>query len=133
MSANAALYQCHAFVGIDEFCIGNIYTGIDSSRTGAYLQRTHINNRPLCRVCEMSHLCGGGCSYAALVMNDYVTRPDYIQCSFVKAMYEATLYIHSVLPTCEFCSLASRASSRYNDLEVKLRRGLLEIIGSAEE
>jgi len=38
VSANAALYQCHAFVGIDEFCIGNIYTGIDSSRTGAYLQ-----------------------------------------------------------------------------------------------
>jgi len=77
------LYECPGFVGIDEFCIGNVGENMPSSRT-----RSGLINCPWleCIECAYLPICQGGCR-----MCNYVTKNEiktrYCKQHFFKHSY----------------------------------------------
>lgn len=58
---------CHRFVDSDTHALGNVETGIDREKQGAFLSKGHINGKYDCHTCWARPLCAGGCHHEAYV------------------------------------------------------------------
>lgn len=88
VSAGGDLYPCHSFVGLPEYRLGNVFQGILHEKIGEYQSTIHRRKQGECAKCWAKSLCGGGCAYAALVMNGSLIVPYEILCVFLKTIYE---------------------------------------------
>jgi uncharacterized protein len=59
------LNLCHRFTGSDLPTFGNVETGIDSERLGAFLGKASDRNGTGCASCRIRNLCAGGCYHEA--------------------------------------------------------------------
>ncbi len=56
------IYPCHQFVGIPEYCMGNLEEGTFDLEMKKVFAGTHIYNKPSCRECWAKFYCSGGCN-----------------------------------------------------------------------
>jgi uncharacterized protein len=87
VSAGGDLYPCHSFVGLPEYRLGDVFQGILHEKIGEYQSTIHRRKQGKCSECWAKNLCGGGCAYAALVMNKSLTVPYENLCVFLKTIY----------------------------------------------
>lgn len=59
---DGSLYKCITWAGHEAYKIGDIWTGIQSSRLASHHLR-HWQNEPHCRECRYLPLCFGGCRF----------------------------------------------------------------------
>lgn len=95
VAPDGGLYPCHQFVGQDEMCIGNVYTGLtDHGReTAAAFRHAHVYNKEACRSCWAKFLCSGGCHAAAYAAHKSLLQPCEIACEIMRARLECALYV----------------------------------------
>ncbi len=93
------LYPCFRFVGIKEYELGNLDTGIDPDSAEQFWLKggRPYDERELCRKCWAAPLCGGPCFACAelLFCKNGEPSPDY--CLMVKADCEAALWLAQTL------------------------------------
>lgn len=70
VSVSGDLYICAGLAGVDRFCFGNIYDGVDQRRRLELLRELHIGNKKTCRSCSVKTICGGGCHHFVHELND---------------------------------------------------------------
>ncbi len=83
------LYPCHRFVGIPEFCVGNIYEKQEKETE----QCQHVNDRYKCSVCWLKNLCGGGCAYENYVENGSINIASADFCHHMELLYSEIIEI----------------------------------------
>lgn len=97
LSQEGAFYPCHRFVGLDEYRMGDIETGMDLSLQRKILDLT-VNDRPGCRECWARYLCGGGCWKHAVDANGCLEEPDTeVSCALTRHQIECAMSINSEL------------------------------------
>ncbi len=97
LSQDGAFYPCHRFVGLDEYRMGDIETGLDLTLQRKILDLT-VDNRPGCRECWARYLCGGGCWKHAVDAHGCLEEPDEeVSCELIRHLIECAMAINSEL------------------------------------
>ena len=55
------LYPCHQFVGMPEFKMGDVYTGIINTDIREEFEVCNVYSKPKCKDCWAKFYCSGGC------------------------------------------------------------------------
>ncbi|MBN2483064.1 MAG: radical SAM protein [Candidatus Omnitrophica bacterium] len=56
VSGDGNIYPCTSFLGIEQFCLGNVHTGLDEQKYRRFIEM--INNRfDMCSTCEIFSVC----------------------------------------------------------------------------
>ena len=97
VSPEGNLYPCHQFVGHEEFCVGDLYKGINNKALINRFQSTNILTKEKCRDCWAKLFCSGGCHANAWFSNGTIDIPNDIACILQKKRIECALMIQ-VLP-----------------------------------
>ncbi|MBO8168615.1 MAG: thioether cross-link-forming SCIFF peptide maturase [Thermoanaerobacteraceae bacterium] len=87
------LYPCHQFVGEEEFCLGNVGTGITNWDLSSYFQRAHVFNKKDCPQCWARFHCSGGCNANAYQQNGDLFTPYGVGCLIQKKRLECAIYL----------------------------------------
>jgi uncharacterized protein len=89
------LYPCFRFVGIEQYILGHITTGVDRKQINMFSKKAgrSYENREKCNTCWAAPLCGGPCFACAelLFQKNGEPSPDY--CNMVYADCEAAVWL----------------------------------------
>ena len=55
------LYPCHQFVGMTEFKMGDVYTGVVNTDIRDEFEQCNVYSKPKCKECWAKFYCSGGC------------------------------------------------------------------------
>ena len=67
------LYPCHQFVGMEQFKMGDVDTGVVKDDIRCNFENCNVYSKPKCKDCWAKFYCSGGC-----VANSYNTHGDLI-------------------------------------------------------
>ncbi len=62
VAPNGDLYPCHQFVGIDEYLMGNVDTGVTNTAMRDKFKKCNVYSKDECRNCFARFYCSGGCA-----------------------------------------------------------------------
>ena len=62
VAPNGDLYPCHQFVGLDDFLMGNVDTGVTNTSLRDRFKDCNVLSKDECRQCFARYYCSGGCA-----------------------------------------------------------------------
>lgn len=74
------LYPCHQFVGIEEFKMGTVDTGITKNKMRELFQNCNVYSKEDCKNCWAKFYCSGGCAANAYQFHKDINKPYKIGC-----------------------------------------------------
>lgn len=87
---DGSVYPCDSFVGIKEYCMGNIHNArLELNR----YQNITIDDISQCRNCLLKYLCGGDCYYNSYMKNGKPDKPDEQFCELQKHIIEESILL----------------------------------------
>ncbi len=95
VAPDGKLYPCHQFVGLPEFVIGDIRTGIRDIELQEQFNANNVLSKEKCRDCWAKLYCSGGCHAHAYFANGSITQPDELSCTLQKKRIECALMIQA--------------------------------------
>lgn len=106
ISVNGDIYPCHRFIGLEEFCLGNIADyNVEGSND---YWRAVVDHLPECKSCWARYFCGGGCFYHNKAHTGDMHRPEPLFCRQTKAMFEGVIHV--------FCELGENDRKFLKDI-----------------
>lgn len=96
VSPEGDLYPCHQFVGMDEFKLGTVWSGIYHKDWGDKFKTAHVQNKETCRNCWARYHCSGGCHANAWQFNGSLLIPYELGCKLEKKRLECAIYLQVV-------------------------------------
>jgi uncharacterized protein len=91
--AEGNIYPCEGFVGISDYCMGNIYHKIDRDIQEKFMS-ANVTNQDKCQHCWARYLCGGDCYHNAYLVNHSIFTPDDNICYFIRNIAERALILY---------------------------------------
>ncbi|HVN41588.1 MAG TPA: quinohemoprotein amine dehydrogenase maturation protein [Steroidobacteraceae bacterium] len=91
------LNLCHRFTGSALPTFGNVDTGIDRERLGAFLGRAAERSGTDCSTCHIRNLCAGGCYHEAWVRYGDPHHRTYHYCELLRRWVDFGIRIYSEL------------------------------------
>jgi len=73
------IYPCQRFTGMDDYKIGDIFSGFDYDKRFIYYSYD-VNNNEKCSNCWARYLCGGTCFYGNYVFNNDKMKINENEC-----------------------------------------------------
>jgi len=103
VSTTGKLYPCHRFVGIDEFCVGDVKDGIEKRKILEKFIENQLLYSKKCLNCWCRYFCGGGCYYMNWVENKDIYVPNHYACEYHKSiLYQLLRLFDYIKETSEF-------------------------------
>jgi uncharacterized protein len=95
VDAEGDLYPCFRFVGIGSYRLGRLEAGLDPEAVAAFGRGAgrEYPDRPACRNCWASPLCGGPCFAVAELFGLGEGQPPAIHCEYVLADARAAVWL----------------------------------------
>jgi uncharacterized protein len=90
------LYPCHRYVGMEEYVLGHVSTGIDQGRFVDYL-RGYFETKEKCETCWAIHICGGYCPWYVSAEDGTFPPPRDYWCEEVLHWYEQAIWLYDTL------------------------------------
>ncbi len=87
------LYPCHQFTGVQEFRIGNVFSGINRPEISDKFRKVNIYTREKCRSCWARFYCSGGCTANAWNFEKDLNGVYKIGCEMQKKRLECALWL----------------------------------------
>lgn len=98
VSAAGELYPCHRFVGMQEFCSGNLLTGERKEGWREFgLERMECFRQ--CETCFLRYMCGGACYYQCYTdgqRKSIYSMPEHF-CDFMRMYTRLQIYVSHML------------------------------------
>lgn len=91
------LYPCHQFVGKDEFCLGNVDTGIVRPDLVQKFKQINVYSKKECSECFSRFFCSGGCAANSYNFTGNINDVYEIGCELQKKRIECSLMIKAAL------------------------------------
>ena len=92
---DGGLNLCHRFTGSDLPTFGNVATGIDSERLGAFLGKAADRSGTDCATCRIRNLCAGGCYHEAYSRFGDPLHRTYHYCDLLRSWVDFGVRIYS--------------------------------------
>jgi len=89
------ILPCDNFVGVPEFYMGNVLTGMDKRHRETF-KKIRAANSDTCRACWARHLCGGWCPLFSYNKYGNLEKPVDAQCRINKNHYEIAMGVYSI-------------------------------------
>lgn len=90
MCPDGAIYPCDSFVGLEDFCIGNMTSG--GFNRSLYTNRTVCTIKK-CNKCNVKYLCGGDCYYNSFIKSGDALCPDMEFCQIQKHIIKFSIIL----------------------------------------
>ena len=91
------LYPCHQFVGIEEFKLGNVDTGIEKVELVDEFKLCNVYAKDKCRDCFARFYCSGGCAANSYNFHGNLLDPYDIGCELERKRVECAIMIKAAL------------------------------------
>lgn len=86
-------YPCHQFVGLDDFKMGDVNTGVVNDEKLGEFKATNVYSKPECKECWAKFYCSGGCGANAHQFYGDINRAYFVGCELEKKRVECALMI----------------------------------------
>lgn len=98
VSADGEIYPCTSFIGIREFSLGNVSTGLDRAKYSALLKRTENRFRE-CAGCVLYSVCGttGSCLNINHYFNRDIAKPHARSCRLFEEKIKLAMAVLAIL------------------------------------
>lgn len=90
-------YPCHQFVGNEDFCMGNVKTGITRTDIRDSFKSCNVYAKEKCRECFARFYCSGGCAANSYNFHGSITDAYEIGCQMQKKRIECSIMIKAAL------------------------------------
>ncbi|MBN1872639.1 MAG: radical SAM protein [Anaerolineae bacterium] len=90
------LYPCHRYVGMDNYVLGHVSTGIDRAVFTDYL-RGYFSTKRKCETCWAINLCGGYCPWYVSGADGSFPYPEDWWCDHIRHWYEMGIWMYDTL------------------------------------
>lgn len=90
------LYPCHQFVGIEEFKMGTVDTGIVDIDRKQQFQNCNVYSKTECKNCWAKFYCSGGCLANAYLLNKDINKPYEIGCKLQRKRIECAIMLKAI-------------------------------------
>lgn len=87
------LYPCHQFVGIDEFKLGNVDSGIIKNDIRNEFEECNVYTKPECKKCWAKFYCSGGCTANSYNIYKDLITPYELGCELQRKRTECAIMI----------------------------------------
>lgn len=87
------VYPCHQFVGMPQFCMGNITDDTFDKSIAAPFAGVSVYTRESCRNCWARYYCSGGCSAANFNANGDINKSYELGCELERMRLECAIYL----------------------------------------
>ena len=91
------LYPCHQFVGNTDFCLGDVWHGVQKKDVVNEFKHCNVYAKPECRECFARFYCSGGCAANAYKQNGSINTTYDIGCEMEKKRVECSIMIKAAL------------------------------------
>lgn len=85
---------CHRFAGSDAHKLGTVTGGIDRGAQRDFLERHHLDDKPVCQTCWARPLCSGGCYHEAHTRYGTTTHANLHYCDWIRGWTETCLQVY---------------------------------------
>lgn len=90
------LYPCHRYVGMDNYVLGHVESGIDREKFVDYL-RGYFGTKRLCETCWAINLCGGYCPWYVSAADGTFPYPEAWWCDEIRRWFEMGIWMYDTL------------------------------------
>lgn len=90
------LYPCHRYVGMENYVLGHVSTGIDRDKFADYL-RGYFETKTKCEDCWAINICGGYCPWYVSHEDGSFPPPREWWCEEVREWYERAIWLYDTL------------------------------------
>lgn len=91
------MYPCHRYGEMQEYRIGNIFTGLDRRLVMAYYQKINGHSSIDCHDCWIRDYCGGGCAWEISDSKGAIHKPTLRECHRRRTGMEQHLWLRKEL------------------------------------
>ncbi|MBR6469496.1 MAG: SPASM domain-containing protein, partial [Lachnospiraceae bacterium] len=85
------LYPCHQFVGMDDFKLGDVFTGINNTELQDKFKLCNVYAKEQCRDCFALFYCSGGCAANSYNFSGDINGAYEIGCKLQRKRVEAAI------------------------------------------
>ncbi|MBR5406580.1 MAG: thioether cross-link-forming SCIFF peptide maturase [Lachnospiraceae bacterium] len=85
------LYPCHQFVGMDDFKLGDVFTGINNTELQDKFKLCNVYAKKQCRDCFALFYCSGGCAANSYNFSGDINGAYEIGCKLQRKRVEAAI------------------------------------------
>lgn len=89
------IFPCHRYVGMDAYCIGNIWSGLDKRKTMDYYNECNSTAMTKCGICWLQSKCSGGCPWERSHPAEGLQVPDEAECRLRRSGVERSLWLYN--------------------------------------
>lgn len=99
IAADGAIYPCFRHLGLKEYRLGDVESGVDDGRRRDYRRNeaADVDSRPICSSCWARYICGGGCYADSVVYGPDKLAPQTAHCPFWRAEIAAGIRLYERL------------------------------------
>lgn len=96
VTPNGDIYPCHQFAGLEEFRIGNVFSGISKASVREMFASQCVLTKTHCKDCFAKYFCGGGCAANAYNFSGDIGGQYKIGCELTKKRLEMSLAVAAI-------------------------------------
>ncbi len=91
------IFPCHRYEGMENYILGDVFTGLDREKTMAYYQKVNQNATNRCQTCWIRDYCGGGCAWLLSKKDGHLADPTERECDRRRKSMERALWLRQKL------------------------------------
>ena len=91
------MYPCHRYGEMQEYRIGNVYTGLDRQLVMNYYKKINGHSTTDCHDCWIRDYCGGGCAWEISDAKGEIHKPSQKECHRRRSGMEQHLWVRKEL------------------------------------
>lgn len=93
------MYPCHRYGEMQEYRIGNVFTGLDRRLVMDYYRKINGHSTTDCHDCWIRDYCGGGCAWEISDSQGKIHKPSQRECQRRRSGMEQHLWLRKELLT----------------------------------
>ena len=93
VAPNGDLYPCHQFVGMNDFLMGNVDTGVTNTALSNKFKLCNVYSKEECRSCFAKFYCSGGCAANAYNFTGDINGVYDIGCALQRKRVECAIML----------------------------------------
>lgn len=91
------LYPCHQFVGIEEYRMGSVFSGIEKEDIRDEFKTCNVYAKDKCRECFARFYCSGGCAANSYKFTDSINDTYDIGCDLQRKRVECAIMMKAAM------------------------------------
>ncbi len=96
ITPDGEIFPCHQFVGKEEYLMGNLEDHTFDMGISSQFSALNIYTREDCGDCWAKFYCSGGCSASNLIVNQSLSKPNFVACEMERKRLECAIAMTAI-------------------------------------